>query len=133
MLLHGRPGCLRKVVIFHRVCGANAYVDRSSSLWGCHGSFSLTFPGCANKQLQTDGADDTANSLRFAPRRSGIQYRPKQTEMKRGNYLTLWSVYSTSCAESIKAEIRNSMNWIESMNYIIYIICVNAPYETKPK
>lgn len=74
---------------FRHVCGANAYVDRSSSLWGCHGSFSLTFPGCANKQLQTDGADDTANGLRFAPCCSGVQYRPKQTEINRGTYLTL--------------------------------------------
>lgn len=37
---------------------------------GCHGSFSLTFSVCANKQLQTDGADDAANSLK-----NGTQYR----------------------------------------------------------
>lgn len=52
--------------IFHRVW-VHAYVGRSSSLWGCHGSFSLTFPVCTNKQLQTDQADDRANSLKFTP------------------------------------------------------------------
>lgn len=59
--------------IFHRV-RVHAYVGRSSSLWACHGSFSLTFPVCTNKQLQTDEADDTANSLKFTPVHCKMQH-----------------------------------------------------------
>lgn len=52
----------------------HAYVGRSSSLWGRRGSFSLTFPVRTNQHLQTDEADDTANSLKFTPVHCKMQY-----------------------------------------------------------
>lgn len=75
-LLHAGPACLRKVVIFFfffavfagkRICGPIQFPPG-----GCHGSFSLTFSVCANQQLQTDGADDAANSLRNSTQYSGV-------------------------------------------------------------
>lgn len=105
-LLGGQGDCqyvsgrLRFFYFFCRVCGQTHMLADSVPPGGCHGSFSLTFSVCANKQLQTDGADDAANSLK-----NGTQYR-------------LYSrVYCTSLENSTKIQIWNSMIWIKLMNY----------------